>query len=87
MPKTVAVGFRLGPILRGYLSDDGAALCAATEAVTWLREMLGGWSRAAVGHGSLCFQPADDASRQRNGSDNQHGAEYAPIGLLLEMQA
>jgi hypothetical protein len=42
MPKTVAVGFRLGPILPRIFADEGAALCAATEAVTWLREMLGG---------------------------------------------
>ena len=34
--------FPIGAYSSRVFADEGAALCAATEAVTWLREMLGG---------------------------------------------
>ena len=34
--------FPIGAHSSRVFADEGAALCAATEAVTWLREMLGG---------------------------------------------
>src|ERR1700733_12857373 len=87
MPKTAAVGFRLGPILRGYLPMKARRFVRRQKRCFGSGKCWAASPRQAGGHGSLCFQTADDASPQRNGSDNQHGAEYAPVGLLPEMQA